>query len=216
MIHGGGYPYINKEQIKLINTDIIIIMAEGNVFREIYVEALAIGVSDENIIPINILKYPGFDIDKYINIKKNPPSLFANNCWGGLTYHSLGLKFMSPLINMFENIPDYLKLLSKPVAYMDRNLELFEMGYDNTLKKEYPIVKCNDILLHFNHYFSFDEARECWEKRKKRINWENIFVMMYTEREDYAEEFAKLPYTKKVCFVPYNSDENCLISKRRV
>lgn len=112
---------------------------------------------------------------------------------------------------MFENISDYLKLLQNPITYMDEDLELFGTGYDSTLKKEYPIAKCNDILLHFNHYFSFDEAKEYWEKRKKRINWENIFVMMYTEHQEQAEEFIKLPYQKKICFVPYNTNENCLI-----
>ena len=36
-----------------------------------------------------------------LNLRKNPPSIFSKNCWGGLTYHSLDLEFTSPFINMF-------------------------------------------------------------------------------------------------------------------
>lgn len=35
--------------------------------------------------------------------------------------------------------------------------------------------------------------------------------MMYTENKDIASEFTKLPYEKKVCFVPFESKEKSLV-----
>ena len=79
---------------------------------------------------------------------------------------------------MYESTEDYLKFLSDPKRYIAEDLELVEMGYNETLKINFPIAKCGDILLNFNHYESFETANECWERRKKRIDWDNLFVMM--------------------------------------
>lgn len=36
--------------------------------------------------------------------------------------------------------------------------------------------------------------------------------MMYTENKDVALDFSKLPYSKKVCFVPFQTDIESLFS----
>ena len=68
------------------------------------------------------------------------------------------------------------------------------------MEKSFPICSCGDIKLFFNHYDDFESAREYWEKRKVRINWENILVMMYSDKPEILEQFTKLPYKKKICF----------------
>ena len=65
-----------------------------------------------------------------------------------------------------------------------------------------------DVIIYMNHYRSFDAAVEKWNERKQRINWENLFVTMYTSDEKILLEFDALPYDKKVCFVPFKSDLN--------
>lgn len=108
---------------------------------------------------------------------------------------------------MFELEQDYLKFLRNPQWYMERELELVDIGYNEGEKKEYPIVKCGDILLYFNHYESFEKAEECWNRRKQRIDWKNLLIEMYTADEDLAREFQRLPYEKKICFVPFETHE---------
>jgi uncharacterized protein (DUF1919 family) len=82
------------------------------------------------------------------------------------------------------------------------------MDYNNELKIDYPVCMCDDIELYFNHYASYESAVESWEKRKKRINWNNIFVTMYTENPEIAKEFDQLDYEKKICFTTFASDLN--------
>ena len=65
---------------------------------------------------------------------------------------------------------------------------------------------CGDIEVHFNHYKDYDNAKVDWERRKNRIHWDRLFVMMYTEDESVAVRFSTLPYEKKVCFVPFESN----------
>ncbi|MBD5495847.1 MAG: DUF1919 domain-containing protein, partial [Lachnospiraceae bacterium] len=52
---------------------------------------------------------------------------------------------------------------------------------------------------------------ECWKRRSQRINWDNIFVMMYTDNKNTADEFIKLPYEKKICFVSFPTNEKSLL-----
>lgn len=206
-----GYSYICKKHIKDLLFDIVVVMANGTTFSEIRKEAIGLGIDEEKIISHKVFMLPNFDLKKYIEIKKNIPTIFANNCWGGLTYNKLGLEFTSPLINMFETDEDYLKLLRNPKKYMNSRLELKEERFEPVLRKYYPVCSCNDILLYFNHYDSFEEANACWEKRKKRINWDNLFVMMITESRDVAIQFSELDYKKKICFIPFKEDSQSLI-----
>lgn len=196
------WPFIHKSDIEKTAFDLIIIM-EDNRLREIEQEILEMGFSNEKFISYRILNIPNLNLEKYMQIRKNPPTIFANNCWGGVIYHRLGLQFMSPFINMFVNAEDYLKLLSEPQKYVEEKLSLCGKGYDEGTKLNYPIATCLDIKLHFNHYESFELANDCWERRKKRINWSNLFIMMYTDDEKIAERFSELPYPQKICFVPF-------------
>lgn len=149
--------------------------------------------------------------DKIRALRENTPTIFAPNCWGGITYHKLGLEFCSPLINMHEPHDDYLKFLEDPKYYLDQKLQLKEMYIDDTLEKPFPVVSLGDITFWMNHYESFDEVTAAWERRKARIKWDNLFVMFFDENPERVERFLRLPYEKKVCFVPWETQINGLI-----
>lgn len=209
----GGFAVIEKENIDKTDFDIVIAMAlTEEIIADIRCEAIAMGISDYNIVPCTVLGLIGFDFQKYLALKKNPPTIFAPICWGGLTYNRLGLRFDSPLINMFENHDDYIKFLKNPKSYIGSSLKFKEMAWEERLRWEYPIAECDDILLHFNHYTSFKDAEECWNRRKDRIHWDNIFVMFYDEDPQRVDAFMKLPYEKKICFVPYRSNQEGIVS----
>lgn len=207
-----GYQHFHKDNIKKVNFDVVIIMAQGKLFHEIRKEAVELGIAENKIISYKIFTMPNADIKKYIKIVNDKVTIFANNCWGAVVYNRLGLQFKSPFINMFEHDKDYIKFLQNPYKYMKVPLVLKENRFSSELKYSYPVCWCDDILLYFNHYLSFEEANESWEKRKKRINWDNLFVMMYTKDEEIAREFSKLPYKKKICFVPFQMEGEGIFS----
>lgn len=85
-------------------------------------------------------------------------------------------------------------------------VEFVDMRFDSNLKKNYPVGKLDDIFLYFNHYDSFEDAASAWERRKKRLNRNNIIVVSSTAEEDVAMEFINLPIENKLIFVPTEFD----------
>jgi uncharacterized protein (DUF1919 family) len=47
-----------------------------------------------------------------------------------------------------------------------------------SFKTEYPVGQLGDITLHFNHYKSFEEAKEIYNRRKDRINKHNLLIVL--------------------------------------
>ena len=41
---------------------------------------------------------------------------------------------------------------------------------------------------------------------RSKVNWFNALVLMYTENPKVLEEFDRLPYAKKICFVPFKTE----------
>lgn len=99
-------------------------------------------------------------------------TILAPTCIAGVIYHELGEQFNSPTINLWMYDKDFLKFVHNLKDYLSYELE-FVHGIDKT-----PTAYCGDILIHFNHYASDEEAREKWEERKKRVNYDNLFIIM--------------------------------------
>ena len=64
------------------------------------------------------------------------------------------------------------------------------------------------------HYKSFEEAKEKWDIRKERINYNNLFIM-FTDRDgctyEQIKRFNELPYSNKIIFTNklYPEFESC-------
>ena len=129
-------------------------------------------------------------------LKNKNISVISSNCNGALILHDLGVRFNSPFVNLWIKPKDYIKLLKDFDRYMAADLsEVFEDGIS------YPIGKLDDATIYFQHYESFEQAKEKWNERKKRIDKSNLFVL-FTDRDGctYEDliEFDSLPYNKVV------------------
>lgn len=199
-----GYRFIPKCSIKNTAFDFVCITAYEPAYTSIKNEVLSFGIPNENIFSYKVLLHDNLDMNKYEQLKKNSPTIFTNMCWGGLAYNSVDIPFNSPFINLGLTNNDFFNFLSSPRKYIDVTPTFHQMKpYGNT-DELYPIFKCNDIQLHFNHYRSIDDALSCWQRRKKRINWDNILVVFTSIDGKNIDRFRKLPYSKKVCITPFN------------
>lgn len=196
-----GYPVIPLENLKSYDIDLLIVASDT--YQPICRWAASSkNVNARYIVPIKVFSLPGFELEKYLRIVDNTPTIISNNCWGGFTYNTLGLSFASPFVNMFIRDEGYLKLLSDMPGYMQEQPQQIAWGYDGNREKEYPICMLRDVEIHFNHYDSMEEVLDKWNQRVSRMNWENLFVMMYTKDEDAMQTFVDYQYSHKVCFVP--------------
>lgn len=119
-------------------------------------------------------------------------------------YNSLYMEFLSPFINLTVSSSDYIKLLTQFKSYMNKPLEMVkERDIDGN-----PVGCLEDVQINFVHYSNFSQAKECWEKRRARINYSNLFVYMVIENEKEAEEFAKVPIENKYGFSTFEHDKS--------
>lgn len=134
-------------------------------------------------------------------------TLITNTCIGGRLYHDYNQKFLSPTIDLYIKPKDFVKFCCNLKEYL--NYELVE---DKNKKiNNFVVAKLNDIYIYFSHTnYTFEIAKQNWERRKKRINYEDIIVIA-TDRctidepikrcDDITiQEFGKIPYKKSYIY----------------
>ena len=141
-------------------------------------------------------------------LKNTTPTIISSNCNGEFWYYDMKLKFLSPTINLSFDMNEYVKMLENLRWYMKQPILPYE---DNRF--EFPTGKLADIEIRFNHYNTFDEAVAKWEERKKRIEWDNLFILgIDGDNCSYKtmQRFDQLPYKNKVIFthIPYPEIES--------
>lgn len=106
-----------------------------------------------------------------IRLRNDDFTIIANTCIAGIMYHKLGKKFLSPTINLWMEDEDFIRFVRNLDDYLSQPLR-FVNGIDAT-----PTAFCGDVLIHFNHYKTNNEAETKWNERKLRINKHNLFII---------------------------------------
>lgn len=144
----------------------------------------------------------------YLNQKRNKLknkslSIISSNCNGGVVCSDLDLPFNSPFVNLFIKAEDYIKILRDLKGYMKSELQFVKEEDPIYGNVNYPTAYLKDAKIYFMHYKSDEEALTAWNRRKERINWDNLYVI-FTDRSGCTqadlEAFDKLPYKHKVVF----------------
>lgn len=114
------------------------------------------------------------------------------NCIGGVVYHDCDQKFLSPTVNLCFSPSDFIKFVNNLNYYLSVTPKV-------TMGQDYPIGTLDDIKIFFVHYSSCEEALAKWEERKKRVNYDKIFVVMM-ERDGFSDidfdGFKEIKYPK--------------------
>lgn len=157
--------------------------------------------------------------------KNDDFTLIARDCIGGILYHQLGLKFLTPTINLFLTPKDFNSLCLHLREYINGELKEFKNH-----KEDYPvgmlypdkIHNLEPIRIDFMHYLNFDEASTKWNQRKLRINWDNIYVVSSfcyigetkTFTPELVRDWNQINY-KKVVFVDkkYGFDDEIVMEE---
>lgn len=138
-----------------------------------------------------------------LRLKNRTPSIIASNCVGTYMYFDMKLRYLSPTINLSFDMNDYVRFLENLRWYLEQPL----MPYEDD-RFDYPCGMVGDVEVRFNHYKTFEKARDKWEERKQRIDWDNLFVIGIDGDEctyESLRRFEALPFENKVIFThkPY-------------
>ena len=151
-----------------------------------------------------------------IGLKNKNFTIISNNCWGGYIYDIFGLKYLSPTIGLYFMSNEYIKFISNLKYYLSFDAEVLELK--DSKYKEYFISKSmnnvmlgkvNDVEFVFVHYKSAEDGVIKWNKRRHRINFDNILIKyndqnMFTfqDLENFKKvEFRKIFFTANKAFI---------------
>lgn len=143
------------------------------------------------------------EIDKAVSkhfskkLKNDNFTILCSNCIGGVIYHRLGKRFLSPTINLFMSQPDFVEFCTNLQYYLEKELNFIEAGTG------YPVAELTGngkniatLRIDFNHENDTEEAKRKWDERKKRINMDNLYIILYKLDGVSVEQLKKLEKVK--------------------
>lgn len=154
--------------------------------------------------------YPIINFIPRRRLKNKNFTIICDNCWAGKVYQELGLPYQTPFVGMLVFSPDYIKMLKNLKHYLSGDIPLKfvkESKYIKDFDNAYPLALLDDIELHFLHYADEEEATQKWERRLKRMHWDNLYFKFNDNDActyELMKEFEELPYKSKVIFSSKN------------
>ena len=145
---------------------------------------------------------------KYVKkrVKSRDFTIISNNCWAGKVYQYLDMPYLSPTVGLYFFAPDFLKFCKNLKYYLSLDLKFVpweESKWQPHLadRRVCPVGKLDDIEIFFLHYKTPEEAKEKWERRKQRVNYDKVIFKMSKMNlcdEFVLKEFDELPVKKVI------------------
>jgi uncharacterized protein (DUF1919 family) len=130
-----------------------------------------------------------------------PFCVISDDCWAGELYKHLVRAYNTPFVGVSMRAPDYLRLLSDLPGNLGKELSFEEEG-KSPEGTPYPIGYLGQVAIHFIHYPEEAEAREKFERRRQRVDFDNLFFKLSAGRPhctpELLEEFYALPFERKL------------------
>lgn len=142
-------------------------------------------------------------------LRSQPFCLISNNCLGRRLYQVLGRDYNTPFVGLFLMPACFTELVENFEDYMSRDLRFIDTSKYESLNASrenrncYPIGVLGGAEIHFLHYESEEEALEKWNRRKARIDYQNLYFVMVANGpydEALLERYAGEGCSRKVCF----------------
>ena len=151
-------------------------------------------------------------------LKNHSFSIISNTCVGGVMTHNVGEQFRSPTVNLIIYEDQFLMFCRHLKEYaacpMDAPTKEEQKQFE---QYSYPVgilrgapVGLPDINLYLVHYKTVEEARAKWEARYRRINYDDIFIVMdrgIEAKEEILDAFHELPFAHKGIFSQFDDPQ---------
>lgn len=124
------------------------------------------------------------------NLQNHTPSFLCPNCIGGILFHDLGQKFMSPTVNLSINQKEFVDFILHYDEYINGTFEFFQHESLSCPCAYLSYAEGKKITVIFTHYKTEEYAVKKWNDRAKRINKDNLFIFL-EERDGLNENDIK-------------------------
>ena len=128
-------------------------------------------------------------------------TIISNDCMGGVMCSRNKMQFKSPTVALHILPEEYAKFCINLKHYMESELieytdvseehKQYLMNMYGHIPNEFPLGLIDDIIVCFQHYTTFEDAKEKWNRRKARMEWDHIGYVMHMEHERYKKEVGE-------------------------
>lgn len=152
-------------------------------------------------------------------LKQKDFSIITNNCLAGKLYHDFKMEFNSPIINLQMTPEDFVKFCENMQYYLLQDfVQVTDMNEECYAKFrsvgggeiDFPVAQIGDLHLFLQHYKSYEDAKESWNRRSKRVNTERCYYILVSKEEHHLEalkKFSEIPLQKKLILMIDNLPE---------
>ena len=197
---------IDKQELVNVDFDLVLVTGHDVDLAPILAEAAALGLDTDKFVLDRTVLIPGFTLEKYKELRHSDLSILSMGWWAGIAYHKLGLPELSPTIGMYTGEESFMNFLPEARWHLKKDLHFERTEFNSDLGITYPIFWLDGTQWFMNGYTNDADALELWNERKDKVNWSNVLVTMHTASPAVLERFNCLPYAKKVCFVPFETE----------
>lgn len=137
----------------------------------------------------------------------------SNNCWRSTIYQDLGFEYNTPFVGLYFYSPCYIRLLSNLSYYLSQSVEIIEtsrypVANEIRARRYFPTgLLGKDVEIRFLHYKTPQDALEKWDRRRGRMDSNNLFVAfsdvdLFEDR--FLDQFEASSFEHKVFFTSRN------------
>ena len=196
---------IAKSEVAALDYDLILVTGHDVDLAPILAEAEELGLDADKIVLDRTVCVPGFTPARYKELRNSNLSILSAGWWAGLAYHQFGLPVLSPTVGMYTSEENFMNFLPEARWHIKKDLHFERTEYNADFGINFPVFWLDGTQWFMNSFTSDADALEAWNERKDTINWSNVLVTMHTTSPAVLERFNCLPYAKKACFVPFET-----------
>lgn len=126
-------------------------------------------------------------------------SIISSMCIGGIIYHDLGMEFTTPTINLRFLDYSFYDFCNHIKEYINAPIE--NATIDNGLiTAKINVPGLPSISMAFPHDQNYEKIAQDWNRRKLRLNFNNIRVIAVSNivGEKEKQMFLNIPYKNKI------------------
>jgi uncharacterized protein (DUF1919 family) len=136
-------------------------------------------------------------------------SIISNDCFGAEMYRWIDKPYNTPFIGLMVMAPCYIELIKnfehnilQPLSFT-KSTRYPEMEDFRHRRNNYPIGLINEAEIHFLHYHSEMEAYDKWNRRRDKIDFNNLRFKFCLDKDfatlAHLQTFDELRFPFKLC-----------------
>ena len=196
MIGNKPLPVIDKENLPRIDYDLVVVTGQIFLFKNVLDEAKKLNIDTSKFVLDRTICTYDFSLEVYQKVLNSKLSIISMDRFGASIEYTFGLPNVGAGFSFSEQ--DFLKFLRNPLHYL--NAKLIFVKTDSGIK-----FLWDDIEVKPN-YGNLNFDLMMWRDWLLNLNPFNSLIVMHTEKPEVLAEFDKLPYAKKICFVPFETN----------